>query len=210
RNPYATHACIADDLPAHDGEHITVPASLENGMGAQLLRHQNQFTRLGHLEWLQHTRMDYLTTTPQWFEAVLNDARLHHIELPEIRQLLTYGATAPSTLRTKARKQLGASVRHRYTCLECGPLAFQCPRSDDFYHVAVANVLLEVVDAAGQPCPAADDASTAQTGRVLVTALHQYATPMLRHDIGDRAALLNHCPGCGLDLPTLCRLLQNV
>jgi hypothetical protein len=45
---------------------------------------------------------------------------------------------------------------------------------------------------------------------VLVTALHQYATPMVRHDIGDSAAMHARCPGCGLEMPTLSQLRQGV
>lgn len=210
RNPYASHACISDDIPLHEGRHIAVAASLENGSGPQALRQLGLFTRMEHMQWLQSEKPTYLTATPQWLEAALDETQRRRMALPEIRQLLTYGATVPTTLRTKARKQLGASVRHRYTCLECGPLAFQCPRSDDYFHVAVGNVMLEVVNDAGKPCVAVKDGATAPSGQVLVTALHQYATPMLRHDIGDSAVLHAACPGCGLEVPTLSHLRQGV
>jgi len=39
-------------------------------------------------------------------------------------------------------------------------------------------------------------------GRVLVTHLHSYATPFIRYDIGDLAALASRC-SCGHDGPTL-------
>jgi phenylacetate-CoA ligase len=210
RNPYASHACISDDIPLHEGSHIAVAPTLENGSGPQALRQLGLFTRLQHMQWLQREKPTYLTATPQWLEAALDETQKRRMALPEIRQLLTYGANASATLRAKARKQLGASVRHRHTSLECGPLAFQCPRSDDYFHVAVGNVLLEVVDAAGKPCVATKDGATVAPGRVLVTALHQYATPMLRHDIGDSAVLHAQCPGCGLEVTALSRLRQGV
>ena len=208
RNPYASHACVSDDIPLHEGSHLEIPASLENGSGPQALRQLALFTRQEHLFWLQQVKPSYLTAPPDWLEAALDAAQAHRMALPDVRQLLTYGASVPDSLRVKARTQLGASIRHRYTSLECGPMAFQCPRSDDYFHVAVGNVKLEVVDAAGQPC--VTDAGDAEptVGRVLVTALHQYATPLVRHDIGDTAALHAECPGCGLAVPALSSLQQ--
>jgi phenylacetate-CoA ligase len=208
RNPYAVQGCMADDIPPHEGTHIAVAPSLDNGVGPQLLRQLNLFTKVQHLRWLQQAQLTYLTITPQNLTELLDEARIARLRLPEIRQILTYETQVSTPLRDKARQQLGASMRHRYTCLECGPLAFQCPRSDDFFHVAVGNVMLEVVDDQGRVLPPSLEADTAQTGRVLVTALHQYATPMLRHDIGDTAALHNQCPGCDLQIPTLSQLRQ--
>lgn len=203
RNPYALQACISEDIPAHDGTHIEVPASIESGTGVQVIRSMALFTKRAHMQWLHTLEPAYLTTPPAWLDAALDQALSDGAPLPEMRQVLTYGANVSNKLRSKVRQQLGASVRHRYTCLECGPLAFQCPRSDDYFHVAVGNALVEVVQDNGTI------AEEGVQGRVLVTALHQYATPMLRHDIGDRAALHHHCPGCGLVAPALSQLVQS-
>lgn len=208
RNPYAAQGCIAEDIPLHEGKHIAVVPSLENGCGLQLLRQLHLFTKLEHIRWLQEAQLTYLTVMPQTLEELLDEARSLRLKLPEVHQILTYGAQVSAKLRSKARKQLGASVRHRYTCLECGPLAFQCPRSDDYFHVAVGNVLLEVANDNGKPLPVSVNGEHAHTGRVLVTALHQYVTPLLRHDIGDTAALHTQCPGCDLEVPTLSQLRQ--
>ena len=204
RNPYAIQACISEDIPAHDGSHISIAASLETGTGIQNLRAYGLFKKAEHLLWLGYVQPAFLTTSPGWLEDALDDTHSQGIALAEVHQILTYGEAVPASLRSKARKQLGASVRHRYTCLECGPLAFQCPRNDDYFHVAVANALLEIVTDSAQVLP------EGVPGRVLVTALHQYATPLVRHDIGDSAALHSQCPGCGLAAPTLSQLIQNV
>ena len=203
RNPYARQACISEDIPAHDGTHIEVTASLESGTGVQAIRCMALFTKQAHMEWLQTMQPAYLTTPPGWLESALDDAQARGMRLPELRQVLTYGANVSTCLRAKVRQQFGATVRHRYTCLECGPLAYQCPRSDDHFHVAVGNALIEVVNDSGRP------SQQGLQGRVLVTALNQYATPLLRHDIGDRAALEAQCPGCGLEVPTLSQLVQS-
>lgn len=208
RNPYALQACISEDIPTHEGTHLEIAANLDQGVGIQLLRQIKLFTRLEHLRWLQAIAPTYLTTTPQFLEDLLDKARTSGIALPEIRQVLTYGAHVSSRLRSKARRQLGARVRHRYTCMECGPLAFQCPRSDDFFHVAVGNVMVEIANDDGQSMASSVGIENAVKGRVIVTALHQYATPMVRHAIGDTAALHSQCPGCHLEVPTLSQLHQ--
>ena len=210
RNPFLPHACIAEDIPLHSGEHLLTAASMVHSQGPQALRNVELFTKAQHIHWIAQQQPTYLTVRPDWFEVALVHAVANKQPLPEIRQLLTFGATATDGLRRKARQWLGASVRHRYTCPECGPLAFQCPRSDAHHHVAVGNVKLEVVDDAGQLLPVADSDTTPMPGRVLVTALHQYATPLLRYDTGDVAALHAGCPGCGLAVPTLSALRQNV
>ncbi len=210
RNPFLPHACIADDIPLHSGEHVVSEASLTHAQGPQALRNVDLFTKAQHMRWIAQQQPTYLTVRPDWFEVAMVHAVANKQPLPEIRQLLTFGATATDSLRRKARQWLGASVRHRYTSPECGPLAFQCPGSDAYHHVAVGNVKLEVVDDAGQLLPGASDDATAMPGRVLVTALHQYATPLLRYDTGDVAALHAGCPGCGLAVPALSKLRQNV
>ena len=210
RNPFLSHASISDDLPVHRGEHLISEASLIHGVGPQWLRNLGLFSKSQHMQWIAQQQPVYLTVRPDWFEVALVHAAANKEPLPEIRQILTFGATATDSLRRKARKGLGASVRHRYTSPQCGPLAFQCPHSDDYHHVAVSNVKLEIVDEAGQTLAMARGAGAAQAGRVLITALHQYATPLLRYDSGDRAALHDGCPACGLAIPTLSALRQNV
>jgi phenylacetate-CoA ligase len=210
RNPYATHACIADDVPLHDGDHVIIPPSQIHGCGVQALRNLDLFSKAQHIKWLSHHKPSYLTVQPDWFEVALVHAFARRDALPEIRQILSYGATATDSLRRKARQWLGATVRHRYSCPECGPLAFQCPRSDAYLHVAVGNALLEVVEESGQVKPPATSTESPSTGRILVTALHQYATPLIRYDTGDTGALHAGCPGCGLDVPALSVLRQNV
>ena len=210
RNPFLPHACIADDIPLHSGDHLLSEASLAHAQGPQALRNVELFTKAQHIRWITQHQPAYLTVRPDWFEIALVHAVANKERLPEIRQILSFGATATDSLRRKARKWLGASVRHRYTCPDCGPLAFQCPQSDAYHHVVVGNVKIEIVDEAGQLLPSSKHGMTPTVGRVLVTALHQYATPLLRYDTGDIAALHDGCPGCDLAVPTLSALRQNV
>jgi phenylacetate-CoA ligase len=60
--------------------------------------------------------------------------------------------------------------------------------------------LVEVLNDRGEACDAG------QTGRVVVTTLHNFAMPLLRYDIGDYAEVGEPC-ACGRGLPTLRRIL---
>lgn len=77
-------------------------------------------------------------------------------------------------------------------------MAFQCPEPGT-YHVA-EHIVLEVVDPEGRPC------TPGQTGRILVTDLLNFATPLVRYEIGDYAEVGEPCP-CGRNLAPIRRFL---
>ncbi len=64
-------------------------------------------------------------------------------------------------------------------------------------HVQAENVLVEIVDEAGQACAAGD------VGHLVVTTLHNFASPLFRYDTGQRASLTGPC-ACGRTLQTIC------
>lgn len=90
-------------------------------------------------------------------------------------------------------------VRDVYSAQEVGYIALQAP-GQDHYLVQAENVLVEVLDDADRPC------APGQVGRVVVTALHNFATPLIRYDIGDFAEVGPASP-CGRGLPVLTRIL---
>ena len=104
---------------------------------------------------------------------------------------MTSSNTGASTLK-------GGRSGLPYTCEEAGWLALQCPKHDHL-HVFTANVILEILDPQGQPCP------VGTPGRVLVTALHSQAMPLIRYEIGDIAEWGPPCD-CGINLPVIKRI----
>ena len=96
----------------------------------------------------------------------------------------------------EALSEIGVSSLSNYSAGETGAIAFECRERQGFYHVAHSNVIVEM-----------DDQLTATfngvaVGRLLVTHLHSYATPLIRYDLGDFGHLENRCP-CGHEGPTL-------
>ncbi len=62
------------------------------------------------------------------------------------------------------------------------------------------HALVEVLDSAGDPC------GPGEVGRIVLTSLHNFATPLIRYEIGDHAEVGEACP-CGRGLPVLKRIL---
>jgi phenylacetate-CoA ligase len=61
-------------------------------------------------------------------------------------------------------------------------------------------MIVEILDDQGRPCP------PDVVGRVIVTGLHNYASPAVRYELNDLAAWRPRC-GCGRSAPVLTRLL---
>lgn len=120
-------------------------------------------------------------------------------DLPGLNCIMTLGETLPPELRARAERLTGLTIADNYSSQEAGPIAMQCPASD-FYHVMAESLIVEVLDAAGAPC------AEGQVGRVVLTDLHNFASALIRYDIGDYAEVGGPCP-CGRGLPTLTRVL---
>ena len=102
-------------------------------------------------------------------------------------------------MRTACRTAWNVRVVDMYSSQEVGYIALECPTGES-YHVQAENVLLEVLDDQDRPC------SPGEVGRVVVTALHNFATPLLalRHRRLCRGGA--PCP-CGRGLPALRRIM---
>ena len=137
---------------------------------------------------LRRHRPSYLLTTPATLRALLP-----HLEgVPRPLAVWTIGAAVDPGLRAACEARLGAPIVANYAAAETGYMALQCP-DHPHYHVLDEHCLLEVLDDAGRP---------AETGRVVVTPLHNFATPLLRYQIGDIATRGPAC-ACGRTLPVL-------
>lgn len=121
------------------------------------------------------------------------------IEMPELRHIRTIGETLLPRIRERASRVFDATIADCYSSQEVGIIAVQCPDSG-LYHVMAEGLIVEVLDESGAAC------APSQVGRVVVTDLHNFATPLVRYDIGDYAEAAGPCP-CGRGLPALKRVL---
>jgi len=112
-----------------------------------------------------------------------------------LRQVCTFAETLRPETRSVIREAWGAGVADMYSAQEMGYLALQCPDSEG-YHVQSENVLLEVLDDEDRPC------GPGQTGRVVITALHNFAMPLIRYELSDIVEVGGPC-SCGRGLPVI-------
>lgn len=151
------------------------------------------------VDWLIEINPDYLLTYPTNLAALLRELQQRKVVLPNIRQLRTISETVPDELRILADQVLGVGITDTYSSQEVGVIALQCPASG-LYHIMSECLIVEVLDESGEPC------QPGQIGRVVITDLHNLATPLVRYDIRDYAEVGSACP-CGRGLPTLKRIL---
>lgn len=150
------------------------------------------------LEWLQRQDPVYLGTYPTNLLRLAQISLERGIRLPSLRQAITFGAVLTPAIRAACRDAWGVEIADNYSAQESGEMALQCPRSEH-YHVQSETVMVEILDAEGNDCRPGD------TGRVVVTPFYNYATPLIRYEIGDYAEVGEPCP-CGRGLPVLRRI----
>ncbi|EDY19988.1 conserved hypothetical protein [Chthoniobacter flavus Ellin428] len=148
--------------------------------------------------WLGEFDPDYLLILPSTLAGIVAELERTGRRLPRLRGVRTLSETVSVRLREDVRRVLGVGVDDVYTSQEFGVMATQCPEHGT-YHVS-ESILLEVVDAEGRAC------RPGEIGRVLVTDLVNYATPLIRYEIGDYAEVGTPC-ACGRGLPTIRRFL---
>jgi phenylacetate-CoA ligase len=141
---------------------------------------------------------DSLLAYPSNLRAIARQCASRGIALPSLRHIRTIGETLSPQLRDEIRGIFGARLADCYSSQEVGYIACECPDAP-LYHVMAESMIVEILDAEGAPC------LEGQIGRVTVTDLHNFATPLVRYDIGDYAEPGPVC-SCGRGLPTLKRI----
>jgi len=148
------------------------------------------------IEWLGEVNPDYFLSHTSNLELLAGRLQDQPRRFTRLRAIQAISETLTEEAEAKIEAAFGAPVKNLYSCAEAGYLASPCP-SGRGLHVHAENVLLEVLDNAGRPCAPGD------TGRVVLTVLHNFLTPFVRYEIGDLVTLgPNRCP-CGRGLPLL-------
>ena len=172
------------NLLYRSGPLLAIPITMEIGQQAKLLA-----------EFGPH----FLLSFPSVVDAIGRHLRLEGRRLPDLRRVKTIGETLSPRLRSEIATGFGVPVVDVYSSHEVGIIAVQCPESG-LYHAMSENLVIEIVDTEGRPC------APGEAGRVAITDLHNYATPILRYEIGDWAESGEPCK-CGRGLPTIRRIL---
>jgi phenylacetate-CoA ligase len=153
-------------------------------------------------EWLLREDPDYLLSYPTNVQALAEHFERHGLALPRLREVRTVSEMVTPEIRAACRRAWNVPVTDAYSTMETGHIALQCPEHEH-YHVQAEGVLVEILDARGRPC------APGEVGRVVLTPLHNFATVLLRYEVGDFAEAGAACP-CGRGLPVIARIMGRV
>ena len=191
---YASAAQKADVTVERSGSWLGALAAFVAGGSARTIAARPGATAALWRE-LKREPIGYLVAAPGHMAALIAEVGAAALREAGAAMWLAYGERVDAALREELAAA-GIATRANYSCEEVGPIGAECERHPGRYHVATSNVIVEV--------EAEDEIrlGEARVGRALLTALHSYATPIIRYDVGDLAALEDRCP-CGHDGPTL-------
>lgn len=151
-------------------------------------------------KWLLEEEPEYLLTYPSNLKALAEFFLENNLRLNRLKEVRALGETLGSNVRSLCRKVWDVQLVDMYTAQEVGYIALQCPKNENIYHIQAESLFVEVIDDEGNAC------KPGETGRVLVTSLHNFAMPLIRYEIGDYAETGRLC-SCGRTLPVLNRIM---
>ncbi len=150
------------------------------------------------LRLLRRFHPELLIIYPNNLDALVTIWEAEGFDLKSLCHIKTIGETVSDELRSRVKKITGLGIEDNYSSQEAGTIAIQCPASG-LYHIMSEALIVEVLNESGEPC------AEGEIGRVMISDLHNLATPLIRYDIGDYAEPGPLC-SCGRGLPTLKRI----
>ncbi|MEY3407336.1 MAG: hypothetical protein RL038_397, partial [Actinomycetota bacterium] len=147
------------------------------------------------LDALEHHQPHYLLTNPVSLRLVIQEQLSNPRQIKNLEQVLTLADRVDVSLRQQVREVLGAKIVDRYSAVEFGPIALQCPVYEHL-HVVSPLVYVEILNEENEPC------GVGEPGRVVVTGLRTLAMPILRYEIGDIAEWGEACDS-GINWPVI-------
>jgi phenylacetate-CoA ligase len=151
------------------------------------------------IKWIKENDPYYLLSYPSNLREMARICIESGIKFPGLGEIRTLGETVSEEVRDICRQAWGVDIKDMYSSMEIGYMALQCPEHEH-YHIMSEGVLLEVLNDNNAPC------KPGEIGKVIVTDLHNFATPVIRYEILDYAEVGEPC-ACGRGLPVLRRIM---
>ncbi len=146
--------------------------------------------------WLEAARPQILLTYPSVLAGLMD--RREGRPPPGLVEASLISEPVSDALAERLKQDWSTKATQAYSAIDGGYLALQCELGR--LHVQSEAVYVELLRDDDQPC------SPGETGRVVLTPLHNFATPLLRYSIGDYATAGGSC-ACGREHPVIDRVL---
>lgn len=140
-------------------------------------------------------QVGYLVCANRYVDILLKKAGIEFLKKIGLK-LWLHNSDYRDPETVQALASVGVPSLSNYSAGEIGPIAFECSKHQGHFHVAHTNVIVECDH------QLTTSFNGAALGRLLITHLHSYATPIIRYDIGDFAQVESRCR-CGHDGPTI-------
>jgi phenylacetate-CoA ligase len=150
-------------------------------------------------DWLVEQDPDYLLTYAGNLAVLADEFLRRGLHLGRLREIRTLSDMLTDDTRSACGRVWGVPIADIYSAKETGYLALQC-REHEQYHIQSEGCLVEILNDRNEPCV------PGEMGRMVVTPLHNFATVLLRYEIGDYAEPGEPCR-CGRGLPVIGRIL---
>ena len=150
-------------------------------------------------DWLLEDDPHYLQCHPSILQELIHRSLELGRKPARLRDVRSMGEILEPGLRTLCRREWGVPVRDNYSCEELAILALTCPEQDHL-HIQAERVLVEILNDENRPC------APGEVGRVVATGLVNFATPLIRYELGDRAEAGAPC-ACGRGLGVIERII---
>jgi len=155
-----------------------------------------------YVAWLQRFDPHYLLTYPSIGAELMRSMEGVNIKPRSLEEIRFIAEPLGRYLEENLKTEWAVRSTDIYSANEVGYIAFRCPEQRNL-HVQSETILVEILDEHGLPC------APGQQGRVVVTPLHNFATPLIRYELGDYATPGKPC-SCGRSSPVIEKILGRV
>lgn len=140
------------------------------------------------IDWLVRRRPAYLLTFPSVAQELANHPHAERLTEVGIKGVVGISEIVTDDAREDVRAAFNCEIAQIYASGEVSAIALQSPVDKNFL-ICEEMTFVEILDDVGDPVP------VGEIGRVVLTSLYNYATPMIRYDIGDFANFIDSpCP----------------
>ncbi len=151
--------------------------------------------------WLRRFDPHYLLTYPAVAAAIF-EALGPAGKPPALEEMRLISEPVDAEFEARVMSDWGVRITDIYSTNENGKIAMRC-REHGSLHVQSEAIFVEILDDTGKRC------APGEMGQVVLTSLHNLATPLIRYQIGDNAIVGAPC-ACGRSSLVIAKVLGRV